>query len=383
MSHRNIGAARIIIVGCIVAGSMLAVADAAYAQSPVTPPGSGTSADPYLISQLGHLVWMGNNVGSSSGMYYSMTADIDASATAGWNDAGTSTDVLEGFKPIGSSFSQAFTGVFEGNRHIVSNLTINRPSTNYVGLFGLIYRGAQVRNLGVTGGMIRGNRNVGGLIGWIHDSSVLNCFSTATVTGTSTVGGLVGGLVGSMTNCYAAGAVSGTGSYVGGLIGVNDSASVSSSYWDMQTSGQNTSFGGTGKSTTEMKQQATFAGWDFINTWGIVENATYPYLRSLTDSDGDGVIDQIDACPGTVPGANVDAVGCPPAISGDFNHDGDVDSADLDTFQGCAAGPAVPYPGGCDAADFDQDNDVDQSDFGILQRCYSGQGIPADPGCAE
>ncbi len=431
------------------------------------PPGSGSSANPYLISQLGHLVWMGDTAAGSSGKYYTMTADIDASATATWNDAGTSTDVLEGFKPIGAySYpdTTSFRGIFDGNGHTITGLVINRLTTSRVGLFGCIGQNWQVRNLSIirceiTGdshvgglvghnyygtvsnchvtGSITGSSYTGGLIGWTTSGTVSNCstagkttgaggsigglvgyndaatisncFATGSVKGSACVGGLIGDSNGSFSNCYATGATTGddyvgglvgycrsgvlscyaTGAvagatYVGGLVGYRALGTVSNSYWNMETSGQSTSAGGTGKTTAEMKQQVTFAGWDFANIWGIVESMTYPYLRNMAaDSDGDGVIDQIDACPATVPGATVDVLGCPPVISGDFNHDGDVDSADLDAFQGCAAGPAVPYPDGCDAADFDHDNDVDQSDFGILQRCSSGEGIPAEPGCAE
>ena len=66
---------------------------------------------------------------------------------------------------------------------------------------------------------------------------------------------------------------------VGGLVGDNYGVGpIVSSYWDTQTSGLATSYGGTGKTTAEMKQQATFAGWDFVNTWGITEGATYPFI---------------------------------------------------------------------------------------------------------
>jgi hypothetical protein len=44
-----------------------------------------------------------------------LNTDIDASATAGWNDADTDTDVLEGFKPIGtysSTNTSSFRGIF-------------------------------------------------------------------------------------------------------------------------------------------------------------------------------------------------------------------------------------------------------------------------------
>ena len=84
-----------------------------------------------------------------------------------------------------------------------------------------------------------------------------------------------------------------------------------------------------------------------------------------------------------------------PTIPGDFDHDGDVDAADLQTFIACATGPVIPYapglPGGCPlvpdeqgktAADFDRDGDVDQVDFGIFQRCYSGTAA-GNPGCAN
>jgi len=64
---------------------------------------------------------------------------------------------------------------------------------------------------------------------------------------------------------------------------------VSNSFWDIQTSGQTTSAGGTGKTTAEMKNIATFAGWNIVSvgdpgtrntayTWNIVDGETYPFL---------------------------------------------------------------------------------------------------------
>jgi hypothetical protein len=66
---------------------------------------------------------------------------------------------------------------------------------------------------------------------------------------------------------------------VGGLVGYTYSGPISNSYWDTETSGQSSSSGGIGKTTTQMKQQATFVGWDFINIWNIIEDVTYPYHR--------------------------------------------------------------------------------------------------------
>jgi hypothetical protein len=76
---------------------------------------------------------------------------------------------------------------------------------------------------------------------------------------------------------------------VGGLVGAS-SGIVSHSFWDTETSGQAISDGGTGKSTAEMRDIATFtgAGWNIIAVgvnetdsayiWNIVDGVTYPFL---------------------------------------------------------------------------------------------------------
>ncbi len=84
-----------------------------------------------------------------------------------------------------------------------------------------------------------------------------------------------------------------------------------------------------------------------------------------------------------------------PFVGPDFNHDCDVDAADLTSFERCATGPALPYPAnlppGCTLsidgasgfhlADFDQDHDIDQDDLGLFQRCYTAEYGAADPTC--
>jgi hypothetical protein len=99
----------------------------------------------------------------------------------------------------------------------------------------------------------------------------------------------VGGNSGTITNCYSTGDVNGTGSFVdaGGLVGYS-SGGVAASFWDIQTSGQTWSAGGTGKTTAEMKTKSTFtdAGWDFVgetingpnDVWTIKEGVGYPKL---------------------------------------------------------------------------------------------------------
>jgi PKD repeat protein len=122
---------------------------------------------------------------------------------------------------------------------------------------------------------------VGGLVGYSLYGTVSNSYATGNVSG----GGYVGGLVGynnksGMDNSYSAGNVVGSGN-VGGLVGAKVDSTVSSCFWDDETSGQKTSEGGSGRTTAQMKTLGTFtgAGWDFIKMWCMVENCTYPLLR--------------------------------------------------------------------------------------------------------
>jgi len=192
--------------------------------------------------------------------------------------------------------------------------------------------GGSISNCYSTGD-ISGDGEVGGLVGYNARGSISNCYSTRDVTGNEAVGGLVGGNFwdGSVSNCYSTGSVSGedwvggmvghngytawtlepgyisnsysTGSVegasdVGGLVGYNEGGTISSSFWDVQTSGEPNMCGSQsgvatgcdpncGKTTAEMKIKSTFtsAGWDFIEIWGIGEHQTYPYLRFAPAGD--------------------------------------------------------------------------------------------------
>jgi len=100
------------------------------------------------------------------------------------------------------------------------------------------------------------------------------------------------------------------------------------------------------------------------------------------DADADGVCDNVDVCPLTVPGSVVDAVGCPLVIPGDADRDGDVDIGDYLFMSACVSGPATAASPVCQSAGFDLDNDadIDMADFAIFEQCFSGQDQPADCG---
>ena len=198
--------------------------------------------------------------------------------------------------PIGTDYRNSYTGTFDGGNHTISGLTVKGSDEN-AGLFGYIgkdggtvknvvledvkitsdyqygYVGGMaginngtIENCSVSGGSVSGY-SAGGVVGQQYSGSITLCNSSATVQGTSQVGGVVGytnygvtltacyatgdvtakdndtagiffagGVVGSnggnLTACYATGDVTGgTGSiYVGGVTGSNDSSTLTACY---------------------------------------------------------------------------------------------------------------------------------------------------------
>ncbi|NUQ81863.1 MAG: VCBS repeat-containing protein [Bacteroidetes bacterium] len=205
---------------------LLGLSTTLAAQTAVQPSGAGTAGDPYQIATLDNLYWVTQNQSSWSG-YFIQTANINASATSTW-DGGA------GFTPIGNGSTNYFTGSYNGKGHTITGIYINRPTVDYVGVFGLSHGTGSIDSLGVKNVNITGKRYVGGLIGLNNSStrSVSNTYSTGTVKGNSgTAGGLVGSNGGSITNSYSTCNVSGSSTTIGGLVGFNaSSGSISKSF---------------------------------------------------------------------------------------------------------------------------------------------------------
>jgi len=195
-----------------------------------------------LVQTLTDLQNMKNNLAGS----YLLANDIDASSTTSWN-------LGAGFEPIGSQ-SSPFTGRFDGGNHAITGLNINRPSQDYVGLFGYASNGSIITNVGLTGGSVSGGSYVGALVGELdgslHGATVSYCYGTGSVVGTPAgltgavdVGGLVGNVsYAKVSNSYARGTVSSScASDLGGLVGVNG-GTVSDSYAAASVSGGNNSW---------------------------------------------------------------------------------------------------------------------------------------------
>ena len=188
---------------------------------------------PYQLTDIYGVQGMGST--GMLGKSYVLANDIAAAGTLNWN-------AEDGFMPIGDN-SNSFTGTFDGQNHTISNLTINRSNTDYVGLFGAT-DGASVSKVGLTNVTITGRAHVGGLVGY-NNGVVSNAYTSGTVTGTGDyVGGLVGynDSLGTITNAYSTGNVDGSFdggiNYVGGLVGYND-GSIESAYATGNVSGRN------------------------------------------------------------------------------------------------------------------------------------------------
>jgi hypothetical protein len=257
------------------------------------------------------------NVSDDMSGDYVLVDDIDAS------------DI--NFEPIGSS-GNLFTGTFDGNGYVVSNLTVDRPDEEGVGLFGGTGETSVVQNVGVkdadvTGrrfvgglvgtnygvvaesyvtGEVEGEQEVGGLVGY-NDEVVTRSYSEADVTGGMATGGLVGlselsGRPGVepnpeevcspcdvvLTESYAVGEVTsdrngqsimGAMSFLGG--GRHDYL-FKNLYWDAETTGVSDSWEeSTGLNTSEMQGESArehMEGFDFNGTWEVTDG--YPRLAN-------------------------------------------------------------------------------------------------------
>lgn len=207
-----------------------------------TLPGSGTEADPYLISSYADLKAVRT---MDLSKVYRLTADIDASASATENGE-------YGFSPIGNS-SAPFSGVLHGGNFAIKGLTMGGNSSNRA-LIGYA-RGARldsVRLVGLNSASQYGYQ-VGGLIGRGVRDTLLDCSVEGTIAGYGYLGGLAGeldssvlrrcvtkvrvygnsygysygGLVGSLSrsridSCEASGQIRGSRS-IGGLVGTGRS----------------------------------------------------------------------------------------------------------------------------------------------------------------
>ena len=221
---------------------------------------------------------LGGLVGSNKG------AIANSYATGKVSGGGSPTGGLVGVNYLGTITGSYATASVYGE-HYVGGLAGSNDSGTVTGSYS---------TGGVTGGDLIFGFNPGGLIGHNYTSFVnqsyspgvvTNGYSTGNVTGSNAravAGGLVGRNASVITSSYATGNSAG-----GGLVGVNSnrsgdtSGTVTASYWDTETSGQSTSDGGEGKTTSELQSPTSntgiYATWD-DDVWDFGTSSDYPSL---------------------------------------------------------------------------------------------------------
>jgi hypothetical protein len=168
--------------------------------------GTGTEQDPWRISSVRQLKKLSDDIkelGSAAASYqkyFKLTADLDFSGA-------TIQDYL----------INGFWGNFDGNGHLIKNLSFNSNEVLGGSIFGSISY-ATLKNLGRIGGSVSAFE-AGGLALSATSSTISNCFNTTPLTG-SAVGGIVRGIARSsiIENCYNTAPLT-SSRYNGGIIG--------------------------------------------------------------------------------------------------------------------------------------------------------------------
>lgn len=273
--------------------------------------GTGTEADPYIISTSAHLLELAeacNNQGTTAaanshftGKFFKMTADIDMETATDFVGIGTAA---RGKASNGSYYY--FDGTFDGGGHTIRNMHINGLSWNgttmvtqtgtgadasrsYVGLFGTLWYNSVVKNLNIDATCtVEGYQYVGAIAGNAkaegsatkpgNGAQIINCSSAATVTGGGTyVGGILGygtrtaanGMI-TIEGCYNSGKIIGDKGSNGGIAGYASRVEIKNC--------ANTGYITAEKvKTSTSSSSRSYAG-------GIVGNAQYPLITNCMNA---------------------------------------------------------------------------------------------------
>lgn len=195
--------------------------------------GTGSAEEPFEIKTAEHLAWYRDYVNADNGIpshHYNACAklmdDIDLSPIC--HPADKSKNLNEcSWKPI--AYNDAWGGIFDGQGHTISNLYINNNgqcrgffgainsyssqrsiikniifenvqvyynAVNYssqpVGVLASSCHCADISNVQINSGYVKGKSRLGGVLGYAGDCSLTSCQNKAEITGSISVGGIIG-----------------------------------------------------------------------------------------------------------------------------------------------------------------------------------------------
>ena len=226
---------------------------AATVQFPIYSGDEGTESKPYQVKTIADLNKLAQDVNSGtnySGKYFKLMTDLDfyddatLKPTTAWDDA---TSQENNFTAIGhrfnSSNSYPFSGTFDGAGHTIRGIRIYKSDGSSMthrsqGLFGYVKDGT-VKDVTLADARITGERNVGGIVGFMSggSSNIENCHVLSNVTihavedKSENHGGIAGQSDGSVSNCTSAATltvkdgITGCICY-GGIVGIAASGSL-------------------------------------------------------------------------------------------------------------------------------------------------------------
>jgi hypothetical protein len=192
-------------IGLFVLVSLMTGCGGGAGDPPPFAGGGGNEASPWQIETAEQLAEIKNNLSG----YYVLTADIDLSSYGNFEPIGTFVPISDAPEDAETpNLELAFTGVFDGRGHKISNIVISELTKEGVGLFGCVAgdNGA-VKNLVVEDVTVTGEKMlVGGVIGYAASANTIENITlqgTNTITGNIMVGGIVGGGFGDIKDCSA------------------------------------------------------------------------------------------------------------------------------------------------------------------------------------
>ena len=232
--------------------------------------GEGTPLSPYLISSPGELAGLSYLVSSQNLEYgtkfYKQTADLDMSGKIWF--------------PIGNE-SNRFNGIYDGEGFIISGLNTGNNQNDNNGLFGDINAKAIIYNVNIKDSVISGSAYVGSIAGYTYGGGqIINCSSSATVSGKDYVGGIVGGSNSTIRNCSFTGNVSGS-RYVGGICGFSN-GTIRNAYNVNSVSGSSYVGGISGEASEDLNNVYNLGEVSGSHgVGGIVGNCRVMYLQNI------------------------------------------------------------------------------------------------------
>ena len=218
--------------------------------------GFGIKTNPYLIEDVEDLKLLAKKVNSGetyTNKYFKQTANIDLENEPNWTPIGGT--VIE--HPSTWEIS-VFKGNYDGDGYKITNLTTTEDS-NHVGLFGKV-EDATIQNCNITGN-VNGYNYVGGIVGGVGvktkilncsfqgsvmgesdcvggivgetsaECEVSGCFARGKVEGLQKVGGIAGKGVGTIKNCYALADVTARDRIAGGIAGGTYNLTIENCYY--------------------------------------------------------------------------------------------------------------------------------------------------------